>query len=98
MYGIQIVSENTRKMEKMKMKTIRNLFLVLALTASFAYADGHTGSGNRCDTCPPPCTENCVDGFTNEGALVISGEPTEVQSEEQTIFEYWTETLLELIA
>lgn len=80
------------------MKTIRNLFLALALTASVAYADGHTGSGNRCDTCPPPCTENCFDGSPVQEPVVLSAEPVEPQTEEQTIFEYWTEVLLEMIA
>lgn len=81
------------------MKTIRNLFLVFALTATFAFADGHTGNGNRCDTCPPPCTENCG-GFAGEeeGQAIVSNELTEAQAEEESYFEYWTEVLFELVS
>lgn len=77
------------------MKTITNFLLVLTLTASMAFADGHTNGGGRCDTCePPPCTENCP-GFAEEesGSLTLSG--TE-ESEEMTFTEYLTEIFLDL--
>lgn len=77
------------------MKSIRNLFLVLTLTASMAFADGHTGGGGRCDTCPPPCTENCG-GFYEEGEG--SGEPvtTSEENQEESLAEYWQEIFFDL--
>jgi hypothetical protein len=77
------------------MKTITNFLLVLTLSASMAFADGHTNGGNRCDTCPPPpCTENC--GLTEEeGAGTLSGTETG-ESEEVSFTEYVTEIFLDL--
>lgn len=78
------------------MKTIKNFLLVLTLTASMALADdGHTGTGNRCETCtPPPCTENCP-GFAEgeSGSLTLS--QTE-ESEDVSFTEYLTEIFLDL--
>lgn len=80
------------------MKTIKNFLLVLTLTASMAFADdGHTGTGNRCETCtPPPCTENCG-GFAEEGGGSLTLSQTE-ESEEMTFTEYVTEIFFELFA
>jgi len=84
--------------KKQKMKTIKNLILVFALTVTFAFGDdGHTGGGNRCDTCtPPPCTENCG-GFAAEEPGVVSETGTEVTNEEESLTEYWKRMFLELI-
>jgi hypothetical protein len=84
-------------MEKLKMKTIKNLILVFALTATFAFADGHTNGGNRCETCtPPPCTENCG-GFAAEEPEVITAGSTEEINEETSLIDYWSEVFFELI-
>ena len=96
MYEIRIVSE-TKQMEKMKMKTIRNLILVLALSVTVAIADdGHTNGGNRCDTCPP-CTENCG-GFAPEESGIITEGTTEAPPDEETsVFEYWSKVIFEMV-
>lgn len=79
------------------MKTIKHMFLVIALTASLALADdGHTGNGTRCDTCtPPPCTENCGGLAADEPVVTETG--TEVQTEEQSLIEYWSEVFFDLV-
>lgn len=82
------------------MKTIRNLFLVFALTATSVFADGHTNGGNRCDTCtPPPCTENCG-GFAPEEPEVLTITGTQAESDESSVFDfdYWSELFFELIS
>lgn len=80
------------------MKTITNLFLVFALTATFAFADGHTNGGNRCDTCtpPPPCTENCC-GFAGDESGLLPVIESEEQNEETSYVEYWSTLFFELI-
>ena len=81
------------------MKTITNFLLVLTLTASMALADdGHTGSGNRCDTCPPPCTENCPGFAEEEEGQGVLGETLASEETSSTSFtEYLTEIFLDLI-
>ena len=80
------------------MKTITNFLLVLTLTASMAFADGHTNGGGRCDTCPPPCTENC--GFVEQEPPVIPAEDegTSDESSDQSLYEYWAEVLTGLFS
>ena len=97
MYGIQIVSETQKMEKKLKMKTIKNLILVFALSVTFAFGDdGHTGSGNRCETCTPPeCTENCG-GIAAEEPGVVSETGTEV-TDEESLTEYWTRMFFEVI-
>lgn len=79
------------------MKTIKNLLLVLTLTASMALADdGHTGGGNRCETCtPPPCTQNCG-GFAepvgDEAVILAEGG----EAGETSFTEYLTEVFFDL--
>lgn len=69
------------------MKTLRNLFLVIALSTSFAMADGHTGNGNR-------CTEPCL-------TAEPPASTTETTNEEEvpvfTAVEFWSELFFELI-
>lgn len=81
------------------MKKIKNLFLVFALTATFAFGDeGHTNGGNRCVTCDPPpaCTENCG-GFAGGDQGVLSGTEPEAQGDETSLISYWSELFFELI-
>ncbi|HEX6278372.1 MAG TPA: hypothetical protein VFZ49_00025 [Pyrinomonadaceae bacterium] len=80
------------------MKTLKNLLLVLALTTTLAIADdGHTGNGNRCDTCPP-CTENCLtDGGQSGTESNESITKSEGETEDYTTVEYWTELFFGLI-
>ena len=79
------------------MKTIKNLILVLALTATFAMADdGHTSGGDRCATCtPPPCTENCSGLAAEDPGVVETG--TEVQNDETSLIEYWSNMFFDVI-
>lgn len=75
------------------MKTITNFLLVLALTASMAFADdGHTGQGNRCDTCPPPC-ETCLTAPESETPTTF--EEQEDEDSAESLYEYWKDVLTE---
>ena len=80
------------------MKTITNFLLVLTLTASMALGDdGHTGGGNRCETCtPPPCTQNCG-GFAeqvgDESVILVEG----AEVEETSFTDYLTGIFLDLL-
>ena len=52
------------------MKTTIKLFLIVSMFCATVFADGNQGSGGyKCvdgqETCPPPCTENCGDGFAS---------------------------------
>lgn len=78
------------------MKTITNFLLVLTLTASMAFADGHTGQGNRCDTCPPPCTENCGSVEYEEPQVTSKQAQPVEEAAEESLFDYWREVLTEL--
>ena len=78
------------------MKTITNFLLVLTLTASMALADGHTGTGNRCDTCPPPCTEGCALTEQEPPVLAPDGEPSNEENLDESLYEYWKGVLTEL--
>ena len=79
------------------MNKIKNIIAVIALSASFAIAgdgDGHTGSGNRCETCPP-CTENCTSGYAEQDPEAVTG--MEETGGETSLIESWTEMFFELI-
>lgn len=80
------------------MNKIKSIIAVIALSASIALADGHTGSGDRCTTCtPPPCTENC-EGFAAQEPEVVTATGTEEASGEDTsLMESWTKMFFELI-
>ena len=80
------------------MNKIKSTVVVIALSASLALAgDGHTGSGNRCDTCPPPpCTENCT-GYAAQEPEVVTATGTEGSTEETSLIESWAEMFFELI-
>lgn len=78
------------------MKTITNFLLVLTLTASMAFADdGHTGQGNRCDTCPPPC-ETCLSDPESETPTTTYEETVEEENADESLYEYWKGVLTEL--
>ncbi len=55
-----------KRLRRKKMKTITNLFLMIALTGTIAMADGDMGTGGyqpcTVNCPPPPCTENCTGG------------------------------------
>lgn len=100
MYGIQIVSEKPKKLEKNKMKTIKNLILMFALSVTFAFGDdGHTGGGGRCDTCTPPpaCTENCGGFAATQDPEVAIDPSTGTNDEETSMIDYWSNMFFELI-
>jgi len=80
------------------MNKIKNIIVVIALSASIALADdGHTGSGDRCTTCtPPPCTENCS-GLAAQEPEVVTATGTEESNGETSLIESWTEMFFELI-
>lgn len=78
------------------MKNLRNLFLVLALTCSYAMADGHSGSGNRCDSCPP-CIENCLDGGEENSTSSAEVTLNEEANDDSTTSQDWSEWFFELI-
>ncbi|HQU92126.1 MAG TPA: hypothetical protein PLK77_07505 [Pyrinomonadaceae bacterium] len=82
------------------MKTIKNLILVFALTTTFAFGDdGHTGGGNRCDTCTPPptCTENCGGNIAAGETEVITGTGADATGEETSLIEYWSKIFFDMI-
>ena len=82
------------------MKTVKNILLVIALSTTFALADdGHTGGGNRCATCPPPCSSCLTDGSTEEDATTLQQPTTETDETvgEVSALDYFSELLLELI-
>lgn len=76
------------------MKTITNLLLVLALTASIALADGHTAGGDRCSTCTPPPCETCL--TAPESDTQVAEEAVSEDSSDGSIYEYWKELFMEL--
>ena len=78
------------------MKKITNLVLVFTLSAMIALGDdGHTGGGNRCETCtPPPCTQNCP-GFAEEEGSTTLADP---ELDNETSFtEYVTKIFWDLV-
>ena len=78
------------------MKKIAKLILIVTMFASIAAAgEGHTGGGNRCETCvPPACTENCATNYD-----VVSEPGTAAQEGEESgesILDYFTDFIFEI--
>lgn len=79
------------------MKNIAKLILIVMMFTSVTVAnDGHTGGGNRCDTCtPPPCTENCA--TETAGVTEVEALAQESEESDESILDYFTEIILEMI-
>jgi hypothetical protein len=79
------------------MKNLAKLILIVTMFTSIAIADdGHTGGGNRCETCtPPPCTENCV--TDNGGITELEMAAQESEEGNESILDYFTKVIMEMI-
>ncbi len=83
------------------MKKLSSILTIIVLSASIALADGHTGSGGRCETncTPPPCTTNCggngLAPADDEGIVSETGNTT--NEEEFSMVDYLSEIFFELI-
>lgn len=81
------------------MKTVKNILLVIALSTTFALADdGHTGGGNRCATCPPPCSTCLTDGTIEDDATTLQSTPEASEnSTGPSLIDYFRELFIELV-
>ena len=79
------------------MKNLAKLVLIVTMFTSAAIADdGHTGGGNRCETCTPPsCSENCV--TDNSGITELEMAVQESEEGSESILDYFTKVIMEMI-